>query len=96
MAQSRFMDIVKNVGEAVLTVAPGLRNAPSEILEQLNRSGQLGSSEMANLINHGSAFVLYGPNQFPGNNAIESPSMEPPSHEPPSIEPPEHHLGRSM
>ncbi len=90
---SRFMEIVKNVGEAALTVAPGLRNFPSQAAEQLVRMGQLGASEAANALNHGHGFVLYGPNQRPGNpeKAIESPSIEPPS-----MEPPEHSQGRSM
>ena len=85
---SRFMEILKNVGETVLHVAPGLRNAPSEIGEQLNRSGQLGASEIANGLYHGHGFVLYGPNQRPGNpeKAVEQPS----------IEPPEQSHGRSM
>ena len=88
---TRFMEILKNVGETALALAPGLRNAPSQIAEQLGRMGQLGASEGANLLNHGHEFVLYGPNQRPGDNAIEKPSIEPPS-----IEPPEHSQGRSM
>jgi hypothetical protein len=95
---SRFMEIVKNVGEAVLDVAPGLRNLPSQAADQLGRMGQLGASEIANGLYHGSGFVLYGPNQRPGNpeKAVESPTIEPPSIDPPSIESHEHSLGRSM
>ena len=93
MSQSRFMEILKTVGETVLQVAPGLSKAPSEIGAQLDRMAQLGSSEIANGLYHGHGFVLYGPNQRPGNpeRTIDTASIEPRS-----FEPPERDLGRSM
>jgi len=79
---SRFMEILKNVGEAV---GPDMK-----------RMWELGQSEMANALFHGNGFVLYGPNQRPGagEKAFEQPNQA--AIEPPSIQPPEQSLGRSM
>jgi hypothetical protein len=44
---SRFMDILKNVG--------------TDIGHDVKRMVELGASEAANALNHGHAFVLYGP-----------------------------------
>ncbi len=88
MSTSRFMEILKNVGETVLHVAPGLRNAPSEIGAELKRLGVQGQMEAASLIYQGHAFVPYGP----GQNKTEAEKAI----EPPAIEPPERSHGRSM
>jgi hypothetical protein len=74
---SRFMDILKNVG--------------SDIGHDAKRMVELGASEAANALNHGHAFVLYGPNQRPGagEKAFERPEQ-------PEIESPEQRNGRSM
>jgi hypothetical protein len=74
---SRFMDILKNVG--------------SDIFHDAKRMVELGASEGANALNHGHAFVLYGPNQRPaaGEKAFEQPEQ-------PEIESPEQSNGRSM
>jgi hypothetical protein len=90
---TRFMEILKNVGETALALAPGLRNAPSEIGAEVKRLGVQGQMESASLIFQGHAFVPYGPgqNRTEAEKAIESPSIEPPS-----MEPPEHSQSRSM
>ena len=58
---SRFMEIVKTVGEAI---GPDVK-----------RMVDLGQSEAANGLFHGHGFVLYGPNQRPaaGEKANEPP-----------------------
>ena len=85
---SRFMEILKNVGETALNVAPGLRNALPEIGAELKRLGVQGQMEAASLIYQGHAFVPYGPgqNKTEAEQAIEAPS----------IQPPDQSLGRSM
>jgi len=87
------MDILKNVGETIRNVAPGLSLSKmvSDVGADAKRMVELGASEGANLLNHGHGFVLYGPNQRPG--AGEK-SMDPP--DAPSIESPEQSHGRSM
>jgi hypothetical protein len=87
---SRFMEILKNVGETALNVAPGLRNALPEIGAEMKRLGVQGQMEMASAIFNNSAFVPYGP----GQRATEAEkAIEPP--EPPAIESPEQSHGRS-
>jgi len=88
---SRFMDIVKNVGETVNQAAPGLQNAISDIGAEMRRLGVQGQMELASAIFNGSAFVPYGPGQrtTEAEKAIESPEQ-------PAIESPEHSHGRSM
>ena len=85
---SRFMEILKNVGETIQQAAPGLQNAIPEIGAELKRLGVQGQMEAASALFHGHAFVPYGPgqNKTEAENAIE----------PPSIQPPERSLGRSM
>ena len=90
---SRFMDIVKTVGETIQSVAPGLSLSKmfSDVSADATRKVELGASELANAFNHGHAFVLYGPNQRPGAGDKE---IQPP--DAPAIEAPEHTQGRSM
>jgi hypothetical protein len=85
---SRFMEILKNVGETALHVAPGLKNALPEIGAELKRLGVQGQMEAASLVFNGHAFVPYGPGQSKteAEKAIE----------PPAIGPPEQSQGRSM
>ena len=57
--QERSMGAMEAIKEAVLTVAPGLKDLPHQGKEQLKHMGDLGRSELANaLFGHG-AFVLY-------------------------------------
>jgi hypothetical protein len=88
------MDILKNVGETIQTVAPGLSLSKivSDVGAEAQRKVELGSSEIANgLFNGHHGFVLYGPGQRPAEaeKAIEAP-------DPPAIESPEQSHGRSM
>ncbi len=87
---SKFMDILKNVGETI-SQSQGLKNALSDIGHDAKRMIELGASEVANALNHGHGFVLYGPNQRPGAGDKE---IQPP--ESPAIESPEHSHGQSM
>jgi hypothetical protein len=76
---SRFMEIVKNVGETIQQVAPGLslNKMFSDVSADAKRMVELGASEAANALNHGHGFVLYGPNQRPGagEKSMESPEQ---------------------
>jgi hypothetical protein len=85
---SRFMEILKNVGETIHQAAPGLKNAIPEIGAELKRLGVQGQMEAASLIFQGHGFVPYGPgqNKTEAEKAIESPV----------IHMPEHSHGRSM
>lgn len=89
----KFMDIVKNVGEAIQQVAPGLSLSKivSDVGAEAQRVVELGASEAANVLNHGHGFVLYGPNQRPGagEESMSSPEQ-------PAIESPEQSHGRTM
>ena len=88
---SKFMDILKNVGETISQVAPGLSNALPEIGAELKRLGVQGQMEAASALFNGHAFVPYGP----GQNATEAEkAIEPPSQ--PAIESPEQSHGMSM
>ncbi len=88
---SRFMDILKNVGETIQKVAPGLSNAIPEIGAELKRLAVQGQMEAASAIFNGHAFVPYGP----GQRATEAEkAIEPPEH--PAIESPEQSHGRRM
>jgi hypothetical protein len=73
---SRFMDIVKTVGEV-------LREPMVEFGQEMKRLGVQGQMELASAIFNGQAFVPYGP----GQKATEAEkAIEPPE---PSIEIPE-------
>ena len=89
----KFMDILKNVGETIQAVAPGLSLSKmfSDISADGKRMVELGASEVVNGLNHGHGFVLYGPNQRPGAGDKE---IQPP--DAPAIESPEQSHGRSM
>jgi len=92
---SRFMDILKTVGEAVQQ-APGLSNAIADIKAEASRKVELGASELANALFHGQGFVLYGPNGRPAEH--EKPNEPEQEREPeqPQMESPQHTQGRSM
>jgi hypothetical protein len=87
---SRFMEIVKNVGETINRAAPGLQNAVSEIGAEMKRLGVQGQMELASAIFNGHAFVPYGPGQrtTEAEKAIEADA--------PGIESPQQSHGRSM
>jgi hypothetical protein len=90
---SRFTDILKNVGETIQQVAPGLswRNVVSDVKAEAKRLGVQGQMEAASAIFNGHAFVPYGP----GQKATEAEkAIEPP--EQPAIESPEQSHGRTM
>jgi hypothetical protein len=88
-----FLDIVKNVGETISQLLPGLSLSKfiTDVGDEGDRLMQLGASEAVNGLHHGQAFVLYGPNQRPGagDKEIQSP-------EAPAIESPEQSHGMSM
>jgi hypothetical protein len=88
---SRFMEILKNVGEAVSQVAPGLN--VEKILFDVGKEGERlltqGRAEAASLLYQGHGYVPYGPGQ---NQTAAERALEPE----PAIESPEHSLGRSM
>jgi hypothetical protein len=89
---SRFMEILKNVGETIGQAAPGLSNALPEIGAELKRLGVQGQMESASALFNGNAFVPYGPGQrtTEAEKAIEPPDQ-------PAMDSPEHtHGGRSM
>jgi hypothetical protein len=88
---SKFMDILKNVGETIGQIAPGLSNALPEIGAELKRLGVQGQMEAASAIFNGHAFVPYGPGQraTEAEKAIEPPEAQ-------AIESPEQSHGRSM
>lgn len=90
---SKFMDILKNVGETIQNVAPGLslNKMLSDVGAEAKRLGVQGQMEAASAIFNGHAFVPYGPGQkaTEAEKAIEAP-------EAPAIESPEHTQGRSM
>jgi len=90
---SRFMEIVKSVGETIQKVAPGLSlsKVVSEVETEARRLGVQGQMEAASALFNGHAFVPYGP----GQRATEAEkAIEPP--ESPTIESPEQSHGRSM
>ena len=88
---SKFMEIVKNVGETINQAAPGLQNAVSEIGAEMKRLGVQGQMELASAIFNGHAFVPYGPGQrtTEAEKAIEPADA-------PGIESPQQSHGRSM
>ena len=90
---SRFIDILKNVGETIQKVAPGLSMSKivSDIGAETERLVVQGAAESASLLNNGHAFVPYGPGQ---NRTEAEKAIEPP--ESPAIESPEQSHGRSM
>ncbi len=89
---SRFMEILKDVGETVSQALPGLSlsNIASDVGAEMRRLGVQGQMEAASALFNGDAFVPYGPGQrvTEAERAIEPPE--------PAIESPEHSLGRSM
>jgi hypothetical protein len=89
---SRFMEILKEVGETASQVLPGLSLSKmvDDVGAEVKRLGVQGQMEAASLIYNGHAFVPYGPGQrvTEAERAIEPPD--------PAIESPEHSLGRSM
>jgi hypothetical protein len=89
---SRFMEILKNVGETVTQVLPGLSlsKMADDIGAEAKRLGVQGQMEAASALYNGHAFVPYGPGQriTEAERAIEPPER--------GIESPEHALGRSM
>lgn len=89
---SRFMEILKDVGETASHALPGLSlsNMVSDIGAEMRRLGVQGQMEAASALFNGQAFVPYGPGQrvTEAERAIEPPE--------PAIESPEHSLGRSM
>jgi hypothetical protein len=89
---SRFMEILKDVGETVGQALPGLSmsNVMSDIGAEVRRLGVQGQMEAASALFNGQAFVPYGPGQrvTEAERAIEPPE--------PAVESPEHSLGRSM
>jgi|HubBroStandDraft_6_1064221.scaffolds.fasta_scaffold4712343_1 hypothetical protein len=90
---SRFTEILKNVGETIQQVAPGLSwsKVVSDVKAEANRLGVQGQMEAASAIFNGHAFVPYGP----GQKATEAEkAIEPP--DTPAIESPEQSHGRSM
>jgi hypothetical protein len=88
---SKFLDILKNVGETIGQVAPGLSNALPEIGAEMKRLGVQGQMEAASALFNGQAFVPYGP----GQKATEAEKAIEPA-EQPTIESPEQSHGRSM
>jgi hypothetical protein len=88
---SRFMEIVKTVGEAINQAAPGLSNALPEIGAELKRLGVQGQMEAASALFNGHAFVPYGPGQR-GTEAEKA--IEPPDW--PLRDAQEHSHGREM
>lgn len=50
---------------ALQAVAPGLKNVVPEVGSELKRLGVQGSMELASALFTGSAFVPYGPGQYP-------------------------------
>jgi hypothetical protein len=89
---SKFMEILKAVGEPVTQVLPGLSlsKIANDVGAEAKRLGVQGQMEAASLIYNGHAFVPYGPGQrlTEAEKAIEPPE--------PAIESPEHTQGRSM
>jgi hypothetical protein len=86
---SRFMQILKDVGESATQALPGLSlsKMAEDIGAEAKRLGVQGQMEAASLLNTGHAFVPYGP----GQNATEAErAIEPP--ESPSIESPSRNM----
>ncbi len=52
------------IKDAVLSIMPGLKDAPQEIGDELKRLGVQGQMEMASALFNGNAFVPYGPGQY--------------------------------
>jgi len=89
---SRFMEILKEVGETISAVAPGL-NVEKFLSDVGNEGGRLvtqGRAEIASLIFQGHGYVPYGPGQ---NQTAAERALEPPE---PAVESPDHSLGRTM
>jgi hypothetical protein len=90
---SKFMEVLKDVGETIQNVAPGLSLSKmfSDVGAEAARLGVQGQMEAASAIFNGHAFVPYGP----GQKATEAEkAIEPP--DAPAIESPEQSHGRSM
>jgi hypothetical protein len=90
---SEFMDILKNVGETIQKVAPGLSLSKmvSDVGAETERLVIQGAAEGASLLYNEHGFVPYGPGQ---NRTEAERAIEPP--EAPAIESPEQSHGRSM
>ena len=52
------------VKDAVLGLAPGLKNVGQDVSAEMSRMGTQGSMELASALFNGNAFVPYGPGQY--------------------------------
>jgi hypothetical protein len=58
------MGLIEAVKEAMVAIAPGLKDLVPEAKAELGRLGTQGQMELANCLFNGSAFVPYGPGQY--------------------------------
>jgi hypothetical protein len=59
----QLFESLKGVKEAVLVVAPGLKDVVHETKAEMSRLGTQGAMELASALFNGHGFVPYGPGQ---------------------------------
>lgn len=84
-----FFEVMK---EALVEIAPGLKNATAEFGAELSRLGKQGAIEMAQALFNGAAFTPYGPGQYTATPDVGKGN----EHEVHDSEPQHEHGGREM